>query len=106
LIRRRDPTRRQTSDALPILKSSFIMPFRNYHQFDSATVRLMTEACDAALLQLGITGTDPMSGEIAAEIALLADAGERDPGVLSAKALERMQVRGRRIAGRGSQAST
>jgi hypothetical protein len=58
------------------------MPFRNYHQFDSATVRLMTEACDAALLQLGITGTDPMSGEIAAEIALLADAGERDPGVL------------------------
>jgi hypothetical protein len=47
-----------------------------------------------------------MSGEIAAEIALLADAGERDPGVLSAKALERMQVGGRRIAGRGSQAST
>jgi hypothetical protein len=30
----------------------------------------MTEAYDAALLQLGITGADPMSGELAAQIAM------------------------------------
>jgi hypothetical protein len=69
-----------------------LMPFRNYRQFDTETVSLMTEAYDAALLQLGISGTDPMSGEIAAQIAMLADGGERDPGVLIAKTLERLKL--------------
>jgi len=67
------------------------MPFRNYHQFDAATVRLMTEAYDAALLQLGISSNEPMSGELAAQITMLADAGERDPDILCAKALERLK---------------
>jgi hypothetical protein len=69
------------------------MPFRNYHQFDTATVRLMTEAYDAALLHLGISGADPMSGEIAAAIAMLADSGERDPDALCAKTLDQLNLR-------------
>jgi hypothetical protein len=68
------------------------MPFRSYHQFDTEAVRLMTEAYDAALLQLGITGKDPMSGELAAQIAMLANNGERDPVVLCAKGLERLKL--------------
>jgi hypothetical protein len=67
------------------------MPFRNYHQFDAATVRLMTEAYDAALLQLGISSNEPRSGELAAQITMLADAGERNPDALCAKALERLK---------------
>jgi hypothetical protein len=67
------------------------MPFRNYRQFDVKTISLMTEAYDAALLQLGITGDDPMSGELAAAIAMLADAGERDPDVLCTRAVERLK---------------
>jgi hypothetical protein len=68
------------------------MPFRNYHQFDAVIVQLMTEAYDAALLQLGITGNDPMSGEVAAQIAMLADGGERVPDVLCRTALDRLKL--------------
>jgi hypothetical protein len=68
------------------------MPFRNYHQFDVGTVRLMTGAYDAGLLQLGIAGADAMSGESAAQIAMLADMGERDPDVLCTRGLERIRT--------------
>jgi hypothetical protein len=77
------------------------MPFRNYHQFDVKTVRVMTEAYDAALLHLGISGADPMSGEIAAAIAMLANGGERDPDVLCAKALDRLDLKRSRAEGGG-----
>lgn len=63
------------------------MPFRNYHQFDTPTVRLMRFAYDAALRQLGIDGDHPMSGRIAARIAICADTGERDPAKLCKAAL-------------------
>ena len=75
------------------------MPFRNCHQFDIATVRLMTQAYDAALVRLGITGSDPRSDEIASEIAMLADEGERDPQILCAGPLARIKPqRGRVLA--------
>jgi hypothetical protein len=79
------------------------MPFRNYHQFDTATVRLMTEAYDAGLLQLGISGTDPMSGAPAAEIAKLADEGERRPAALCSEALKRIKAGVERAAKKESQ---
>jgi hypothetical protein len=69
------------------------MPFRNYRQFDVKTISLMTDAYDAALLHLGITGDDPRSGELAAQIAILAEAGERDPEVLCTKALGRLRLK-------------
>jgi len=67
------------------------MPFRNYGQFDIATVRLMRQAYDAALSHLSITSSDPRSGEIASEIAMLADEGERDPQILCTGALARIK---------------
>jgi len=63
------------------------MSFKNARHLNIETVRLMTQAYDRALAQLGITPEDPRSGEIAAHIAKLADAGERDPAMLCAMAL-------------------
>jgi len=68
------------------------MPFRNYHQFDLATARLMTAAYDAALSQLALTPDNPMTGKLAAAIAALADDGERDPARLCEQAVAKLKA--------------
>jgi hypothetical protein len=67
------------------------MPFRNYHQFDLKTVRLMTAAYDAAIAQLGLTPDSPLTSKLAAAIAALADEGERDPGRLCEQAVAKLK---------------
>jgi hypothetical protein len=54
------------------------MPFRNYTQFDSATLDIMGAAYDAAVKRLGITSDNPLTSKLAAKIAALASEGERD----------------------------
>jgi hypothetical protein len=76
-----------------------LIPFRNYHQFDVETVCLMTEAYDAALLHLGITASDPRSGNVAACIARHADDGERNPARLCAVALAELGLPTKKLAG-------
>jgi hypothetical protein len=54
------------------------MPFRNYTQFDSATLDKMTMAYDAVVARLNIKSDDPRTSQLAAKIVTLAAAGERD----------------------------
>ena len=54
------------------------MPFRDYQQFDSATLDTMRAAYDAALAQLKLTSDDPRTSSLASAIAELAAKGERD----------------------------
>jgi hypothetical protein len=68
------------------------MPFRNYHQFDLANVRLMTAAYDAAIAQLSLTPDNPLTGKLAAAIAALADDGERDPAKLCEQAVAKLKA--------------
>jgi hypothetical protein len=68
------------------------MPFRNYHQFDLATVRLLTAAYDTAIAQLGLTPDNPMTSKLAVAIAALADDGERDPTRLCELALAKLKA--------------
>jgi hypothetical protein len=69
------------------------MSFKNARHLNIETVQLMTRAYDRALAQLGITPESPRSGELAAHIAQLADAGERDPATLCEAALRMMNSR-------------
>jgi hypothetical protein len=62
------------------------MPFRDYKQFDSATLDIMAAAYDAVVLRLGIKGSDPRTRKIAAKIAGLAAESERDVGKLTEQA--------------------
>ena len=48
------------------------MPFRNYTQFDSATLDTMAAAFDAAVSRLNIKSDDTRTGTLAAKIAALA----------------------------------
>ena len=68
------------------------MPFRNYHQFNLATVRVMTAAYDSAMRQLDIAPGDPLTGTLASTIAALADDGERDPARLCERALAKLRA--------------
>jgi hypothetical protein len=54
------------------------MPFRNYHQFDVATLGLMTAAYDAVVKRLDLKNDNPLTSKLAAKIVALAAAGERD----------------------------
>lgn len=58
------------------------MPFSKYDGFNSDTLKIMTEAYDAAVARLGINSSDPRTGKIAAHIVSLASAGQRDPKIL------------------------
>ena len=68
------------------------MPFRNCQQFDTETLDLMREAYDSAMQRTGSKSEDPISGKLAAEIAKLAESGERDPAVLSELALRQLHL--------------
>ena len=63
------------------------MPFRDYTQFDSATLEKMRLAYDAVIARLNIKSDDPRTGKLAAKIAALAAEGERDVGKLTEQAL-------------------
>ena len=63
------------------------MPFRNYTQFDSATLDKMAAAHDAVVRRLDLKSDDPRTGRLAAKIASLAAEGERDVEKLSEQAL-------------------
>jgi hypothetical protein len=65
----------------------FRMPFRNYSQFDSAALKVMTAAYDAVVARLQLKSDDPLTGKLAAKIASLAAEGERDVGKLTEQAL-------------------
>ena len=63
------------------------MPFRDYTQFDSATLQKMTSAYDAVITRLDIKSDDPRTGRLAVKIAALAAEGERDVGRLTERAI-------------------
>jgi len=63
------------------------MPFRNYNQFDSATLEKMKAAYDAIVQRLDLKSDNPLTGTLAAKIAALAAEGERDVGKLTEQAL-------------------
>jgi hypothetical protein len=60
------------------------MPFRDYPQFDSDTLKAMTEAFVVARLKL--TPDDPRRGKLATLIVQLAKAGVRDVDKLTDQA--------------------
>jgi hypothetical protein len=68
------------------------MPFRNIQEFDSETLRTMTQAFDACCERLKLDTDDPQRGELASKIIELASMGERDPGRLFARALEEFDI--------------
>jgi hypothetical protein len=51
------------------------MPFRDYTQFDTATLALMQKAFDAVMVRRGLTANDPRTSTLAATIAHLVAAG-------------------------------
>ena len=63
------------------------MPFRDYSNFDTATLKTMTAAYDAAIAKLHIKTDDPRTSNIAARIAALASEGQRDPVKLCDQAI-------------------
>lgn len=65
------------------------MPFRNYKkEFTPASLDKMAAAYDAVVRELGITGSDPRSGQLAIKIVELVRAGEEDQNALVKKARE------------------
>jgi hypothetical protein len=65
------------------------MPFRKYtKEFTPATLDMMASAYDALVQELGITGSDPRSGELAIAIAHIVRAGEDDKDAVIKKARE------------------
>ena len=64
------------------------MPFRDIKQFDSDTLRIMTQAFDAACDRLKLDPENAQRGELAFKIIELASEGERDPAKLFAFAVE------------------
>jgi hypothetical protein len=70
------------------------MPFRDYSNFDTATLNAMRAAYDAAISQLGITSDDPRTSNIAAIIAALASEGQREPAILCEQAIAALSKTG------------
>ncbi|MCX7312788.1 MAG: hypothetical protein WCG92_20770 [Hyphomicrobiales bacterium] len=64
------------------------MPFRDIKQFDSDTLRGMSQAFDAACDRLKLDPDNPQRGDLAFKIIELASEGERDPAKLFAFAVE------------------
>jgi hypothetical protein len=62
------------------------MPFRDYKQFDAATLAIMQKAFDAVAARRGLTGDDPRSSTLAATIAQLVAAGITDLDKLTEQA--------------------
>ena len=62
------------------------MPFRNYPQFDTETLKVMTTAYDAVAARLKLVPDDPRSGKLASMIVQLAKAGILDPEKLAEQA--------------------
>lgn len=62
------------------------MPFRNYTQFDTETLKAMTAAYDAVVARLKLEPNDPRTGRLAAKIVMLASDGERNVGKLTEQA--------------------
>ena len=62
------------------------MPFRNYTQFDTESLRAMTAAYDAVVARLKPQPNDPRTGRLAAKIVTLASDGERNVGNLTEQA--------------------
>jgi hypothetical protein len=68
------------------------MPFRHIQEFDSDTLRIMTQAFEACCERLRLDSDDPQRGDLAAKIIELASTGERDAGRLFAQALEELDI--------------
>jgi hypothetical protein len=68
------------------------MPFRDIQEFDSQTLRAMTQAFDACCERLRLAPDDLQRGDLAAKIIELAATGERDAGRLFARALEELDI--------------
>jgi hypothetical protein len=62
------------------------VPFRNYSQFNTDALVIMTDAYDAAVAKLGIQPTDPRTAELASKIVTLFTQGEREAAALAEKA--------------------
>ena len=63
------------------------MPFRNYTQFDTATLDVMAAAYDAVVKRLDLKSDNPLTSKLASKIAAIAAEGERDIGKLTERAL-------------------
>lgn len=61
------------------------MPFRNYTQFDTDALQIMTAAYDTVVAKLGIPTSDPRTSQIAAKIVGLVSEGITDVAVLCEK---------------------
>ena len=72
------------------------MPFRDYEQFDGATLDKMAAAYDAAFHQLKLTSDSPLTSKLAAAIAELAAQGERDVARLVEEASKALAAAQRR----------
>ena len=68
------------------------MPFRNIKEFDTETLRSMTQAFDAACERLGLAPDDPQRSDLATKIIDLAATGEREPGKLFARVIEALDI--------------
>ena len=68
------------------------MPFEDIKQFDSETLRNMTQAFDAVCSRLGLEADDPERGDVALAIIELASMGERDPAKIFSLAIEMLDV--------------
>ena len=67
------------------------MPFRNYTQFDTATLDIMQKAYDAVVARRNLASTDPRTGKLAAKIAELVAAGITDLEKLTEQAASALQ---------------
>jgi hypothetical protein len=62
------------------------MPFRAYKEFNSTILDVMSAAYDAVAREIGITGSDPRSSQLALKIVEMVRAGEDDRDSLIKKA--------------------
>jgi len=62
------------------------MPFRNYTQFNTATLGAMTAAYDSVVARLKLKPEDPRTGKLAIFIVQLVNAGVVDPEKLADQA--------------------
>ena len=68
------------------------MPFRNYSQFTSGALKIMTTAYDAVIAKLDIAPSDPRNSQIASKIVRLVSEGETDVTILCDKTCAAEQV--------------
>lgn len=78
-------------EQIPNIMDSSAMPFRDYTQFDSATLAVMQKAYDAVAARRNLKPTDPLTGILAATIAQLAAAGVTDLNKLTEQAASQLR---------------